>query len=66
MERINTYEQWLSQEGIPVIRGLSVYDLLTVPVEPWPRKGGVWWLSSRVRDGVASVTLKVAISPDLV
>jgi phosphohistidine phosphatase len=30
------------------------------------KKGGVWWLSSRVRDGVASVTLKVAISPDLV
>ncbi len=30
------------------------------------KKGGVWWLSNRVRDGVASVTLKVAISPDLV
>lgn len=29
------------------------------------KKGGVWWLSNRVRDGVASVTLKVAISPDL-
>jgi phosphohistidine phosphatase len=30
------------------------------------KKGAVWWISSRVRDGVASVTLKVAIPPDLV
>jgi phosphohistidine phosphatase len=30
------------------------------------KKGGVWWLSNRTRDGVASVTLKVAIAPDLV
>jgi phosphohistidine phosphatase len=30
------------------------------------KKGGVWWLSSRVRDGSSSVTLKVAIPPDLV
>ena len=30
------------------------------------KKGGVWWLSSRVRDGDSSVTLKVAIAPDLV
>ncbi len=30
------------------------------------KKGGVWWLSNRVRDGVASVAVKVAISPDLV
>ncbi len=30
------------------------------------KKGAVWWLSNRVRDGVASVTLKVAIAPDFV
>jgi len=29
------------------------------------KKSGVWWLSNRVRDGIASVALKVAISPDL-
>jgi len=29
------------------------------------KKAGVWWLSNRVRDGIASVALKVAISPDL-
>jgi phosphohistidine phosphatase len=30
------------------------------------RKSGVWWLSNRVRDGVASVVLKVVIGPDFV
>ncbi|HVP89175.1 MAG TPA: phosphohistidine phosphatase SixA [Casimicrobiaceae bacterium] len=34
---------------------------------PWSiRKGAVWWLSHRVRDGVASVVLKVVIGPDVV
>jgi hypothetical protein len=30
------------------------------------RKGAVWWLSYRVRDGVASTVLKVVVSPDFV
>ena len=34
---------------------------------PWSmRKGAVWWLSNRVRDGNAAVVLKVAIGPDFV
>ena len=34
---------------------------------PWSiRKGAVWWLSHRVRDGVATVVLKVVIGPDFV
>lgn len=34
---------------------------------PWSiRKGAVWWLSYRVRDGVATVVLKVVIGPDFV
>jgi phosphohistidine phosphatase len=34
---------------------------------PWSiRKGAVWWLSNRVRDGVSAVVLKVVIGPDLV
>jgi phosphohistidine phosphatase len=28
------------------------------------RKGAVWWLSNRVRDGGAAVVLKVVIGPD--
>ncbi|TMH37676.1 MAG: phosphohistidine phosphatase SixA [Betaproteobacteria bacterium] len=30
------------------------------------RKGGVWWISNRVRDGDASVVVKVVIGPDFV
>jgi len=30
------------------------------------RKGGVWWLSDRDRDGSASVVLRVAIGPEFV
>jgi phosphohistidine phosphatase len=30
------------------------------------RKGAVWWLSYRVRDGMASTVLKVVIGPDFV
>jgi len=34
---------------------------------PWSiRKGAVWWLSNRVRDGVPAVVLKVVIGPDFV
>lgn len=34
---------------------------------PWSiRKGAVWWLSNRVRDGVQAVVLKVVIGPDFV
>jgi phosphohistidine phosphatase len=34
---------------------------------PWSiRKGAVWWLSNRVRDGVSAVILKVVIGPDFV
>ena len=34
---------------------------------PWSmRKGAVWWLSNRVRDGNSAVVLKVAIGPDFV
>ena len=30
------------------------------------RKGAVWWLTNRVRDGAASTVLKVVIGPDFV
>ena len=32
----------------------------------WPiKKGGVWWFSSRDRDGVGQVVLRAVLSPDL-
>jgi phosphohistidine phosphatase len=42
-------------------------SLLAGEERPWSvRKSGVWWLSNRVRDGVASVVLKVVIGPDFI
>lgn len=32
------YDAWVEQEGVPVLRGLHVPDLATVPVAYWPRK----------------------------
>jgi phosphohistidine phosphatase len=41
--------------------------LLAGEAQPWSvRKAAVWWLSNRVRDGTASVVLKVVIGPDFV
>ncbi|MDP2645657.1 MAG: hypothetical protein Q8P24_12025 [Desulfobacterales bacterium] len=34
------YDQWLADEGIPVIGGYAIEDLNQVPLEPWKRKGG--------------------------
>jgi len=30
------------------------------------RKGAVWWLSNRAKEGVAAVVLKVVVAPDFV
>jgi len=48
--------------------GVSVAaTLLTGDAAGWSlRKGAVWWLSNRTRDGDAGVVLKLAIGPDLV
>ena len=41
--------------------------LLTDQELAWSvRKGAVWWLSNRVRDGVATTVVKVVIGPDFV
>ena len=41
--------------------------LLTEEEASWSvRKGAVWWLSNRVRNGVSSTVLKVVIAPDFV
>jgi phosphohistidine phosphatase len=41
--------------------------LLSGDEAPWSiRKGAVWWLSNRVRGGMALTVLKVVIGPDFV
>ncbi len=47
--------------------GEAAASLLAGAELPWSvRKAAVWWLSNRVRDGTASVVLKVVIGPDFV
>lgn len=46
--------------------GLAASYLLAGQPLAWPlRKGGVWWLRSRDRDGVPQVVLHAVVSPDL-
>ncbi len=45
--------------------GMIVSFLLSGEEAYWSvRKGAVWWLSNRVRDGGAAMVLKVVIGPD--
>ena len=47
--------------------GLVAASLLCGTPQAWSiKKGAVWWLTNRTRDGDSGVVLKVAIGPDLV
>ena len=35
-----SYDRFVKREGIPVIRGLWVEDVMNLPLTPWPRLGG--------------------------
>jgi hypothetical protein len=37
--KINTYERFQEQEGIPVVTGFFVEDVATAEVKPWARIG---------------------------
>ena len=46
--------------------GLAAAYLLSGQAQPWTlRKGAVWWLRVREREGVAQVVLHGALSPEL-
>lgn len=47
--------------------GLAAAYLLSGQAQGWPvRKGGVWWLRAREREGTLQVVLHAAMAPDLV
>ncbi len=50
----------------PTLGEVSALLLAGDPLAWSMRKGAVWWLSNRVRDGNAATVLKVAIGPDFV
>ncbi len=37
---LTSYDAFLQREGIPVLRGLCVENILEAPLAPWKRKGG--------------------------
>jgi phosphohistidine phosphatase len=46
--------------------GLAAAWLLAGVAQPWSvKKGGVWWLRGRVRDGELQVLLHAVLSPEL-
>jgi len=47
--------------------GWVVSELLTGSAQGWSvKKGGMWWLQSRARDGEEQVVLRAVINPDLI
>ena len=40
LRKLNMYEQWLIDEGVPVIRDYSVKDVRQLALGSWERKGG--------------------------
>ena len=50
----------------PTLGLVAAYLLAAQPL-PWPvRKGAVWWLRAREREGVLQVVLHAVVSPELV
>ncbi|MEO8203915.1 MAG: histidine phosphatase family protein [Betaproteobacteria bacterium] len=46
--------------------GCTAAALVAGAEDDWAlKKGGLWWLSSRVRDGEAQVIVRAAMAPDL-
>ncbi|MEE9143337.1 MAG: ethanolamine ammonia lyase-activating protein [Candidatus Binatia bacterium] len=41
LRRVNFYEDFMRAEGLPILRGFFVEDLLKVELAPWKRKGGL-------------------------
>ncbi len=47
--------------------GLAAAYLLSGQAQPWPlRKGALWWLRAREREGALQVVLHAVVSPELV
>ena len=64
--------QWPDQSGAVLVVGhqptLGMLAATLIAGEPIPwsvRKGGVWWLSHRVRGEQPQVVLRAVVSPDL-
>ncbi|HKZ50281.1 MAG TPA: hypothetical protein VJ256_00785 [Dehalococcoidia bacterium] len=51
-----TYEMWIEREGIPIIEGYGVEDVVEVPRGPWARLGGLGaFIQLRGMEGVTGM-----------
>src|SRR6266508_6888566 len=39
VQRIDPYDEWRQEEGVPLVGGIYIKDMKSVEVGPWPRKG---------------------------
>ena len=39
--KLTSYDKWLEEEGLPVVRGFHIDDLKEVNLSPWKRRGGL-------------------------
>jgi quercetin dioxygenase-like cupin family protein len=63
IKRINTYEEYQRQEGLPVVRGFGVQDLNTIELKDWARKGGRGAFINLEGTGGTSDTYVAEIAP---
>ena len=63
---------WPDYKGAVVIvghqpdLGRALAQLMSGAKGPWSiKKGALWWISNRVRDGEAQVVVRAVVSPDL-
>ncbi len=63
---------WPSHKGAVIVvghqsdLGRAIATLLTGKDAEWPvKKGGLWWLTHRERDGRAQVVVRAVLAPDL-
>lgn len=53
--------------GHQPVLGLIASTLLAAAPQPWSvRKGAVWWLSTRERDGVSQAVIRAVVNPDFI
>jgi phosphohistidine phosphatase len=71
-EAIITAAGWPQAKGVVVVvahqpdLGRTLAQLVAGAQNPWSiKKGALWWLSNRVRDGDAQVVVRAVASPDL-
>ena len=50
------YERWMEREGVPIVEGFGVTDVLRLAFKSWPRVGGQGpYLNVRGLEGISAI-----------